>query len=126
LDNKQLESCSWSASDFVRWWQGETIKEKIARKPVEKKMGQTGRTEVIHLDDNLIHYRTSLWERITAIVCAVTVILFVFIVVLREQPFSDPNQVILIRMILSLAIAILGAVVPGFLNVSLSGKSGKK
>jgi Mn2+/Fe2+ NRAMP family transporter len=93
---------------------------------VEKKMGQTGRTEVIHLDDNLIHYRTSLWERITAIVCAVTVILFVFIVVLREQPFSDPNQVILIRMILSLAIAILGAVVPGFLNVSLSGKSGKK
>ena len=67
-------------------------------------------------------YKPSLWERITATVCAVTVVLVVLMLVFRDKPFSDPNLVILIRMVLSLAIAIIGAVIPGFLNVSLRGK----
>jgi hypothetical protein len=46
----------------------------------------------------------------------------VFIVVLRNAPFADQNQVVLIRIVLSLAVAVIGAVVPGFLQVSLSAK----
>lgn len=67
-------------------------------------------------------YKPSLWERIIAIVCAVAVIQVVLILVLRERPFSDPNQVVLIRIVLSLSIAIIGAVIPGFLNIRMRGK----
>lgn len=67
-------------------------------------------------------YKPALWERILAAVCAVAVLVVVFIVVLRNAPFADQNQVVLIRIVLSLAVGIIGAVVPGFLQVSLSGK----
>ncbi len=57
-----------------------------------------------------------------AVVCAVAVLVFVFVVVLRKEPFADPNQVVLIRLVLSLAISIIGAVVPGFLRVDLKAR----
>lgn len=67
-------------------------------------------------------YQPALWERLVAAVCAVATFIVVFIVVLRREPFSDPNQVLLLRIVLSTAIAIIGGVVPGFLHVSLHGK----
>lgn len=67
-------------------------------------------------------YRPALWERIIAVVCAVVAFLVVFIIVLRKEPFADPNQVVLIRIVLSLAVGIIGAVVPGFLRIDLRGK----
>lgn len=67
-------------------------------------------------------YRPALWERVTATCCAVATLIVVFIVILRKEPFADPNQVILIRTILSVAIAIIGAVIPGFLKIDLSAK----
>ena len=45
---------------------------------------------------------------------------FVFLI-FRNQPFADPNLVVIARMILSLAIASLGALIPGFLNIGWSG-----
>jgi hypothetical protein len=43
-------------------------------------------------------------------------------VVLRNTPFADPNLVVVLRIILSFAAAALGASIPGFLHVSVSGK----
>ena len=37
--------------------------------------------------------------------------------VVRNEPFRDPNLVVIARTILSLSIAVLGATVPGFLNI---------
>lgn len=67
-------------------------------------------------------YKAALWERILAAVCAVAILALVFIVVLRNEPFRDQNQVVLVRTILSLAVGVIGAVVPGFLQVDLRGK----
>ena len=67
-------------------------------------------------------YQASIWERIIAVVCAVAILGLVFILVLRKEPFTDPNKVVLIRIVLSMATAIIGAVIPGFLNVGLTFK----
>ncbi len=45
-----------------------------------------------------------------------------FVVVLRKEPFADQNQVVLVRTVLSLAVGVIGAVVPGFLQIDLGGK----
>jgi hypothetical protein len=67
-------------------------------------------------------YKPGLWERVVATTCAMAILVVVFIVVLRKEPFADQNQVVLLRTILSLAVGIIGAVVPGFLQVDLSRK----
>lgn len=67
-------------------------------------------------------YVASVWERVTATVCAVGILIVVVIIILRDRPFADPNQVVLVRTILSLAVAIIGAVIPGFLNVDFNGR----
>jgi len=72
--------------------------------------------------DNKHGYKAALWERITAVVCAVSILVVVFILVLQKEPFADPNHVVLIRIVLSLAVAIIGAVIPGFLHVDLTLK----
>jgi hypothetical protein len=68
------------------------------------------------------NYRTSPWERVTVYALAVFIVIFVVVLLFRNEPFRDPNQVVLIRTILSLAVAALGATVPGFLEVGLDGK----
>lgn len=68
------------------------------------------------------NYSPALWERIVATVCAVSVVLVVLVIVLQKEPFADPNHVVLLRIVLSLAIGIIGAVVPGFLRVDLKGR----
>ena len=67
-------------------------------------------------------YSASLWEKIVAFACACLVLLLVLFVVLRNEAFSDPNQVILLRIVLSFSVATLGAVIPGFLHVGITGK----
>lgn len=62
------------------------------------------------------------WERIAAGVAAAVVLLLVTYLVIRNQPFVDPNLVILTRIVLSLSVAVFGATVPGFLNVGWSFK----
>src|SRR5262249_33987043 len=37
--------------------------------------------------------------------------------VLRNEPFADLNLVIILRIIISLAVSVLGATIPGFLQI---------
>jgi hypothetical protein len=67
-------------------------------------------------------YTPALWERILAAACAVAVLVIVFIVILRKPSSLDQNQVVLIRIVLSLAVSVIGGVIPGFLQVSLRGR----
>ncbi len=66
-------------------------------------------------------YKAALWERVLATLSAVAILTLVFIVVLRKEPFTDQNQVVLVRIVLSLAVGVIGAVVPGFLRIDLDG-----
>ena len=65
-------------------------------------------------------YQPAPWEKICAVATAVLVVLLVVFLVVRNQPFNDPNLVILMRIVLSTAVAVLGATIPGFLHVDLS------
>src|SRR5208337_291670 len=66
-------------------------------------------------------YKPALWERITVFAAATLIVVIVLLLAVRNQAFSDPNLVAMVRIVLSLAIASLGATVPGFLNVNLKG-----
>lgn len=59
-------------------------------------------------------YRT---ERMIGIITAVVVVGVVLYLVLRNQPIVDPNLVVVLRIVISLAVGILGATIPGFLGV---------
>jgi hypothetical protein len=62
-------------------------------------------------------YTPALWEKIVAFSIAGIVVLFILLLSLRDKPFPDPNIVVMLRIILSLAVAVLGAIVPGFLHI---------
>jgi hypothetical protein len=63
------------------------------------------------------HQKPMVWERITAVITAIGIVATVLFLVIRNKPFNDPNLVVLLRIILSLATAILGATIPGFFNL---------
>jgi hypothetical protein len=63
---------------------------------------------------------THMFERIVAAIVAVAIVGFIMALAWRNVPI-DPGIMVLVRIILSLAMAVLGATVPGFLNVSWSG-----
>ncbi len=50
---------------------------------------------------------------------AVVIAVFVMALVWRDRPFSSPDLAVMARILLSLAVGILGATIPGFLNVKL-------
>ena len=66
-------------------------------------------------------YSVSQWEKIVAVAMAALVIGLVVYLVVRNQPFADPNLVRILRIVLSVAAGILGATIPGFLHVQWSG-----
>jgi hypothetical protein len=57
------------------------------------------------------------WERVAAVLAAALILGLVAFLVVRNEPFADPNLVVLVRTILSLAVAVLGGTIPGFLRV---------
>jgi hypothetical protein len=63
-------------------------------------------------------YKPALWEKLVVYITAVFIIGLVSWIVIRNQPFADPNIVVVLRVILSLAAASLGATIPGFLHIS--------
>jgi hypothetical protein len=65
-------------------------------------------------------YQPAPWEKICVVTTALLVVLLVGFLVVRNLPFRDPNLVVLIRTVLSAAVAVLGATIPGFLHVDLS------
>ena len=66
-------------------------------------------------------YRASTWEKVVAVAMAALIVGVVMYLVVRNQPFADPNLVRLLRIVLSVAAGILGATIPGFLDVEWKG-----
>ena len=66
-------------------------------------------------------YHASHWEKVVAVAMAFLVVAVVMYLVIRNQPFADPNLVTILRIVLSVAMGILGATIPGFLNVQWRG-----
>jgi len=71
---------------------------------------------------NIAPYRQSALERLVAMITAVAIIALAGYLIVRNEPFADSNLVVVTRIILSLAVAVLGATIPGFLNIGWSGK----
>jgi hypothetical protein len=67
-------------------------------------------------------YTPALWEKIIVAIVAVAILILVGWLVVRNQPFADPNLVVVLRIIVSLAVAALGATVPGFLQIGWDRK----
>ena len=67
-------------------------------------------------------YHPAGWERLCAVLAAAVGLGVMLYLVVRNEPFRDPNLVVIARTILSLSIAVLGATVPGFLNVDWSAR----
>jgi hypothetical protein len=67
-------------------------------------------------------YTAGSWERLMAIIAAVVVIFFAIYLIIRNEPFADPNLAALARKLLSFAMAVLGATIPGLLKIGLSMK----
>jgi len=62
-------------------------------------------------------YTPSNWEKIVSVLMAVVIFALVIWLAIRNQPFADPNIVVLVRIVLSVAAGVVGATIPGFLNV---------
>ncbi|HEX4613956.1 MAG TPA: hypothetical protein VH092_37590, partial [Urbifossiella sp.] len=60
------------------------------------------------------------WEKIVAAVAALGSFLGLLYSALRNTPFADPNQVVILRILLGFSVAMLGAVLPGFLHVGFN------
>ena len=67
-------------------------------------------------------YKPSNWEKGSAFLLSFFIIGLVSFLVIRNKPFSDPTLIVLVRIIVSLAVSVFAAVIPGFLQVSWSGK----
>ena len=67
-------------------------------------------------------YTPGRWEQLTAIITAVFVIFFAIYLIIRNEPFADQYLAALARNLLSFAMAVLGATIPGFLKIGLSIK----
>lgn len=73
-------------------------------------------------DSDTVNYNPALWEKIVAATVAVLTFMLVGWLVIRNRPFTDPNLVVLLRIVLSVATAVLGATIPGFLRLDWKGK----
>ena len=62
------------------------------------------------------------WEKALGAAVAVSIFLLVGWLAVRNEPFADPNLVVLLRIVLSVAAGILGAMIPGFLGLAWSGR----
>jgi hypothetical protein len=67
-------------------------------------------------------YSATTWERATATATALGIVVLAGFLVIRNEPFKDPNLVVATRVLLSLATSLLGGTIPGFLNVGWSGR----
>ena len=67
-------------------------------------------------------YSPATWEKAVSVSVSVAIVALVSYLVIRNEPFAEPQLAALVRTLLSLAIAVLGGTIPGFLKVDLSTK----
>lgn len=61
------------------------------------------------------------FDRIVATCAAVAIVALVGFLLVRNQEIADPRLFFALRLILSFGVAVLGATIPGFLNVGWTG-----
>lgn len=66
-------------------------------------------------------YRVAVWERLLAYIAAFVALGLVVLVVVRNEPFASVQIAALLKTVLSLSVAVLGATVPGFLHLTWKG-----
>lgn len=57
------------------------------------------------------------FERKVAMITSLGVVALLVFLLIRNQEFADPNLVVIARILMSLAVAVIGATIPGFLNL---------
>ncbi|MBL8798037.1 MAG: tetratricopeptide repeat protein [Planctomycetia bacterium] len=67
-------------------------------------------------------YQPALWEKICAYSGAGIILVLAGFLLVRNEPITDANLVVTLRTLMSVCAAVLGAAIPGFLHISLSGK----
>ena len=70
---------------------------------------------------NAIGQGATSFERIAATCAALVVVGLVVFLLIRNEPIADPRLFLALRVILSLGAAVLGATIPGFLEVGWTG-----
>ncbi len=61
------------------------------------------------------------FERVAATCAALVIVGLIVFLLIRNQPIADARLFLALRVILSLGAAVLGATIPGFLEVGWSG-----
>src|SRR5918998_1102338 len=62
------------------------------------------------------------FDRIAATCAALVIVGLAVFLLIRNQEIADPRLFFALRLVLSLSAAILGATIPGFLELSWSGR----
>lgn len=81
----------------------------------------TGATVTTAIDNTVggvetaMNYQPQIWEKILSYGVALLIVIAVLFLVVRNQPIADPNLAVILRVVLSVAMAILGASVPGLI-----------
>ena len=73
--------------------------------------------------DNM-SYQPQTWEKVATYATALCFIVSIMYLLIRNQAIADPNLVVALRILLSLAVAVFGGSVPGMLRVDLTSKKG--
>jgi hypothetical protein len=61
------------------------------------------------------------FDRIAATCAALVIVALAVFLLVRNETIADPRLFFVMRVVLSFATAVLGATIPGFLNVSWTG-----
>ncbi len=73
-------------------------------------------------EDLNMEYVAKTWERAIVYLSGFMFLVLVSFLLVRNEKFADPNLVVVLRIVLSLVVAVFGAAVPGMLNVDFSAK----
>jgi hypothetical protein len=61
------------------------------------------------------------FDRVTATLAALVVVGLAVFLLVRNQPIADPKLFFVLRVVVSFSAAVLGATIPGFLDIRWSG-----
>ena len=61
------------------------------------------------------------FDRLAATLAALVIVGLAVWLLVRNEPISDPRLFFILRVVLSFSVAMLGATIPGFLNIGWSG-----
>lgn len=72
--------------------------------------------------ENSSSYHVQTWEKVIGYLAGFLIVCTIVFLAVRNEAVADKNLAVMLRTLLSLAIAVLGAVVPGMLKVGWKGQ----